>query len=129
MKPYLIIPISLAMVSCTVIPASVMRQGSQGTITQFGGKLELVTADASAKVDNSVSFRDATKAITGTIRDYLIGKVIAEGFDSYNATKASDNALKAKEISAQTEAAKIASDEKIALEKLALEAAEMEAGL
>ena len=79
------------------------------------------------KVNQSKGGKILADAITGSIRDWLIAAVIERGIDSMDATTASDEALEKAKISADTEAAKIASAERIRLEELAMEAAEMEA--
>lgn len=115
---------ALVSVSCLQMPAAMLQPNTPGNLTQVGGKIELTTAHGSLKSDMSVSFRDATKAVSGSIRDWLIAKVLLRGLDSMDATTASDEALAKAEIDGKIAADKIAADQKIALEKLALEAAE-----
>jgi len=115
---------ALVSVSCLQMPAAMLQPGTPGNLTQVGGKVKLTTAHGNLDSDLSVSFRDATKAVSGSIRDWLISKVLLRGLDSMDATTASDEALAKAEINANTEAAKIASAEKIRLEELAMEAAE-----
>jgi hypothetical protein len=107
------------------MPAAMLQPGTPGNLTQVGGHVKLTTVHGNLDSDMQVSFRDGSKALGGSIRDWLIAKVIEAGIDSYNAAKASDEAIAKTQISANTEAAKIASAEKIQLEKLALEAAEI----
>lgn len=106
------------------MPAAMLQPGTQGNLTQVGGSVKLTTQHGSLESDMQVSFGDATKAVTGSIRDWLIGKVLLRGIDSMDATTASDEALAKAQINGDVEAAKIASAERIRLEELALEAAE-----
>lgn len=111
--------------SCLQMPAAMLQPGVEGSLTQVGGNIALTTAHGSLQSDMRQSFRDGVKAGSGSIRDWLISKVIMAGIDSMDATTASDESLAKAQIKADTEAAKIASGEKIALEKMALEAAEV----
>lgn len=117
----------LLLAGCLQMPAGVLQPGTEGLYTQLGGKVKLTTARATLESDMQKSFKDGSDALKGSIRDFLISWVIGRGFDSQDATTASDEALKKAEIQGNTEAAKIASAERIRLEELAIEAAEMEA--
>lgn len=117
----------LLFAGCLQMPAGVLQPGTEGLYTQLGGKVKLTTASATLESDMQKSFKDGSDVLKGSIRDWLISKVLLRGLDSMDASTASDEALAKAEINGKTEAAKIASAEKIRLEELAMEAAEMEA--
>jgi hypothetical protein len=126
---FLSIATMLLFPSCLQMPAAMLQPGVEGNLTQIGGNIALITSNGTAhgllRSDMRQSFRDGVKAGSGSIRDWLISRVLMAGIDSHDATTASDESLAKAQISADTEAAKIASAEKVTLEKMALEAAEV----
>ena len=97
--------VMLALPSCTNIPAGVFQPGTAGYVTQVGGKLELATASATAKVDNQESFKRATKVLDNGMLAWAVTN-IAKSFDA-NATSVDK---------ANIEASSKAASEKTALE-------------
>jgi len=125
--PALLALVAIMLPACLQMPAAMLQPGVAGNYTQLGGKVKLTTSHGSLESDLQKSFKDGSAALQTSIRDYLISWVIGRGFDSQDATTASDEALKKAEIKGNTDAAKIASAEKIRLQELANAAAEMEA--
>lgn len=115
----------LLFAGCLQMPAAMLQPGTPGNLTQLGGRVKLTTAHGTLDSDLQKSFAAGADVLKGSIRDWLISKVLLRGLDSMDATTASDEALAKAEINGQTRAAEIAANERIALEKLALEAAEL----
>jgi hypothetical protein len=83
----------LTYTSCTNMPAGVMQPGTQGYITQMGGKLELtMPSGAVAKIDNQKSFEKATSTIGTSINLITIAKAVDRMFDSDDLTTTTDAA-------------------------------------
>lgn len=95
-----------ALPSCTNIPAGVFQPGTAGYVTQVGGKLELSTTSATAKVDNQESFKRATKVLDNGMLAWAVSNVV-KSLDA-NAT--------------DVDKANIEASSKAASEKTALEA-------
>ncbi len=109
MKPYTtMILVALACITnaCTNIPAGVFQPGTDGYVTQVGGKLELATTSATAKVDNQESFRRATKVLDNGMLAWAVSNIV-KSLDA-NAT--------------EVDKANISASSKAASEKTALEA-------
>ncbi len=122
-------PTKLALLSLVLALPACMQVTPQ-SFTSFATDLESVNVEwnkgfSATKVNQSKGTKIVADVLKGSIRDWLISKVLLRGLDSHDATTASDEALKKAEINGQTEAAKIASAERIRLEELALEAAEV----
>ena len=66
----------LTLPSCTNIPAGVFQPGTAGYVTQVGGKLELATTSATAKVDNIESFKRATKVLDNGMLAWAVSNVV-----------------------------------------------------
>lgn len=120
----LVTALSLASVSCTVVPSGIVAPGQKGAIVQMGGRMELATQTATLKIDNVESFKDGSKLIDNGIKAWGIVASLNRYFDSEDATTAATAATEKAKLSSATEGAKIAADKEIALKTLELEAAE-----
>jgi hypothetical protein len=114
----------LSLPACTVVPAGVVEPGQAGNITQLGGRMNLTTRTASLQIDNVESFKDGSKLIDNGIKAWGIVTSLNRYFDSEDATTAATAATRKTEIDASTEAARIASEERLAAQAMELEAAE-----
>ncbi len=76
--------IAIALPSCSNIPAGIIQPGTQGYVTQLGGKMKLTTAHANLELDNEASFKAATKTLDNGIIAWAATKII-DGLDT-NAT-------------------------------------------
>lgn len=111
--------------SCSQIPASIIKQGATGNVMQFAGYLKMKTPEGfELEIDNRDSWRDTTQMLGGSFRNWLLAAVMERGFDSRDAEKAADTTLAKHQIDGQTKAAEIASNERLAMEKMAIEEAE-----
>lgn len=66
---------ALVLPSCSNIPAGVIQPGTQGYVTQLGGKVKLSTAHANLDIDNVESFKDGTKTINNGIFTWGLTKI------------------------------------------------------
>lgn len=76
---------------------------------------------ASFGSNQSRGLKSATDLVDNSIKGYFGLKALTRYFDSQDATTAADAATRGKEIDAGTTQAQIASDERLALEKLKME--------
>lgn len=71
---------ALLLPSCSNIPAGIIQPGTQGYVTQLGGKMKLTTAHANLELDNEASFKAATKTLDNGIIAWAATKII-DGID------------------------------------------------
>lgn len=121
---------AITIFALTALTSAACMQVTPQSYTSFATDLDSVNVEwnkgfSATKVNQSRGTKIVAEAISGSIRDYIIGKLLIRGLDSMDATTASDEALAKAQINGDIQAATIASNERIALEKLALEAAEV----
>jgi len=110
--------------SCTVVPSGVMAPGQTGNVVQLGGRMKLTTASATLEVDNVESFKDATKLVDRGITVWGLVKSIDRWLDSDDLDTTTAATTRKNELDAGNEAARIASEERLASQAMELEAAE-----
>lgn len=114
--------IAIATASCTVVPSGVVAPGQTGSIVQLGGRMKLTTPSASLEIDNVESFKDGSRLIDNGIKAWGLVTSLNRYFDSEDATTAATAATRGKELDSANEAARIASEERLAAQAMEMEA-------
>lgn len=115
--------LAIATASCTVVPSGVVAPGQTGNIVQMGGRMKLATPTASLEIDNVESFKDGSRLVDNGIKAWGLVTSLNRYFDSEDATTAATAATRGKELDSANEAARIASEERLAAQAMELEAA------
>ena len=118
----IVIILGLATSACTVVPAGIASPGTQGSIVQLGGRMKLTTPAATLEIDNVESFKDGSRLIDNGIKAWGIVRSLDRYLESEDATTATNAATRGKELDSANEAARIASEERLAAQAMELEA-------
>ena len=114
--------LALATASCTVVPSGVVAPGQTGSIVQLGGRMKLTTPTASLEIDNVESFKDGSRLVDNGIKAWGIVTSLNRYLDSEDVTTATNAATRGKELDSANEAARIASEERLAAQAMEMEA-------